>query len=106
MDVITLDARPRGAGKKAARAVRREGYVPCVLYGHHAEPVAFAVEEKSLKPLIYTHETHLVRVTVDGGAWECILKEIAFHPVTDRPLHADFQVLQAGEKVTLAVPIS
>ena len=105
MDVITLAAQPREAGKKAARAARRHGDVPCVLYGHHVEPVAFQVSEKSLKPLIYTNETHLVSIEVGSNAWECVIKDIAFHPVTDRPMHADFQVLQAGEMVTLAVPI-
>ncbi|MFQ5571617.1 MAG: 50S ribosomal protein L25 [Rhodothermales bacterium] len=105
MDVITLQVGTRGVGRAAARAVRREGNVPCVLYGHHVEPVAFQVSEKSLKPLIYTHETHLVKIDLDGDSWECIVKDIAFHPVTDRPLHADFQVLQAGEKITLSIPV-
>lgn len=105
MDVITLDAKPRAVGKKASRAARRDGDVPCVLYGHRIEPVAFQVPEPSLKPLIYTNETHLVKIEVDKEAWECIIKAIEFHPVTDRPMHADFQVLQAGEKITLSVPV-
>ena len=105
MDVITLEAQPRVIGKKAARAARRAGDVPCILYGHRVEPVTFQVSEKSLKPLIYTQETHLITVKIDSNAWECVVKDIAFHPVTDRPMHADFQVLQAGEKVTLAVPV-
>ncbi len=105
MDVITLAAQPREAGKSGARVARRNGDVPCVLYGHHVEPVAFQVSEKSLKPLIYTDETHLVEVEIDKDAWRCILKDIAYHPVTDRPLHADFQVLQEGEKITMSVPV-
>lgn len=102
---ITLEAASRGTKKKGSRAVRRTGNVPCILYGHHVDPVAFQVPEPSLKPLIYTNETHLVKITLDGDSWDCILKDIAFHPVTDRPLHADFQVLQAGEEVTLPVPV-
>jgi len=105
MDVITLTAQPRDVGKGGARRVRREGNVPCVLYGSHAKPVVFAVPEPSLTPLIYTQETHLVRIELNSDAWECILKDLAFHPVTDRPIHADFQVLQAGEKLTLTVPV-
>jgi len=105
MDVITLAAQARESGKKGARSARRNGDVPCVLYGHHVDPVAFQVSEKSLKPLIYTAETHLVQVELDSDAWRCILKDIAYHPVTDRPLHADFQVLQEGEKVTMSVPV-
>lgn len=105
MDVITLDAQSREAGKRAARAARRTGDVPCILYGRHVETVAFQVSEKSLQPLIYTHETHLITVNLDSDSWECVVKDIVFHPVTDRPLHADFQVLQAGEQVTLSVPV-
>lgn len=105
MDIITLAAQPRAVGKTGARAARRNGDVPCVLYGHHVEPVAFQVPEKSLKPLIYTDETHLIKVDLDSDSWECIVKDIAFHPVTDRPLHADFQVLQAGERITMAIPV-
>ncbi len=105
MDVITLAAAARQTGKGAARAVRRAGNVPCVLYGHNVEPVAFQLEEKSLKPLIYTNETRLVQLELDGHSWECIVKDIDFHPVSDRPLHADFQVLQKGEKITLTVPV-
>lgn len=105
MDVITLEAGTRKVGKGGARAVRREGNVPCVLYGHHVEPVAFHVPELSLKPLIYTTETHLVKISLGKDAWECIVKDIDFHPVTDRPIHADFQVLQEGEPITLIVPV-
>jgi large subunit ribosomal protein L25 len=105
MDVITLDAEARGVGKSAARAARRQGLVPCVLYGHHVEPVAFQVPENALHKLIYTTEAHLVRVNLDKDSWECILKDIDFHPMSERPVHADFQVLQKGEKVTMMVPI-
>jgi len=105
MDVITLEAQSREAGRKTARATRRAGNVPCILYGHRVETVAFQVSEKSLHPLIYTQETHLITVTIDSNSWKCVVKDIAFHPITDRPMHADFQVLKEGEKVTLSVPV-
>lgn len=105
MDVITLNAETRGVGTKAARAVRREGKVPCVLYGHHSDPVAFSVGELDLNRLIYTNEAFRVKIDMDGDSWQCILKEADFHPLTDRVLHADFQVLQEGEKVTIRVPV-
>ena len=105
MEAIILEAQERGVGKKAARSVRRAGNVPCILYGHHAEPVAFQVPEASLKHLIYTTETHIVNVKLDGNEWNCILKEADLHPVTDRPIHADFLVLEEGEMVTLIVPV-
>ncbi len=105
MDVITLEAQLREVGRKTARATRRAGNVPCILYGHRVEPVAFQVSEKNLHPLIYTQETHLITVNLDSTSWKCVVKDIAFHPITDRPMHADFQVLQEGEQVTLSVAV-
>ena len=105
MDVLSLAAEARTPGKRAARAARRRGAVPCVLYGPSVDPVSLTVSEKSLGSLIYTNVTRLVNVEIADRSWQCILKDIAFHPVTDRPMHADFQVLRAGSKVTLAVPL-
>ena len=89
MDYITLNANAREAGQKQTKAVRRAGNVPCVLYAEGVEPVLFDVPETSLRPLIYTSETHRVRVEVNGDNWDCVLKEVDFHPVTDMPLHAE-----------------
>lgn len=105
MEAITLEAQDRDVGKKATRAVRRAGNVPCVLYGHHTDSVSFQIPEASLKQLIYTTETHVVNVKLDGKEYSCILKDADLHPVTDRPIHADFLVLEAGEMVTLVVPV-
>ena len=105
MQSISLDVQPRETGKKAAKATRREGLVPCVLYGSHTDPVHFAVETLQLRPLIYTTETYRVAFDVDGADHEAIVKEIAFHPVTDHPLHVDFLALTPGEALTMVVPI-
>ena len=105
MDTIKLEATQRTPGKGAARAARRSEEVPCVLYGHGFEPVTFQVPELSLRPLIYTAETHRVELSVGGEQYDCILKEMKFHPVTDRPFHADFQVLRRGEVITLTIPV-
>ena len=105
MDVLTIEAKRREPGKKAARAARRAGEVPCVLYGPQIESVSFQVPEITLKPLIFTSETHRVRIKVDGKKWDCILKHIDFHPLSDTPAHVDFQVLVKGTKVTMMVPV-
>ncbi len=105
MATITIEANPRETGKREARAIRRQGWVPCILYGHHVEPIPFQIPASKLRPLIYTTETHLVKLQLDGKTWDCILKDVEFHPVSDEPLHADFQVLQAEEKVTVTVPV-
>ena len=105
MDVISLQATSRTSGKGAARAARRQGQVPCVLYGDNKAAVSFATSEKSLLPLIYTNRTHRVKVDLDGRKWECILKDVDFHPVTDRPVHADFQILRPNKPITISVPV-
>lgn len=105
MDAISIDAKARETGKKAAKAARREGNVPAVVYGHGVEPVSIQVPELSLHQLIYTTELHKVDISVDGKAYNCIVKEVDFHPVTDRPIHVDFQVLQESEPVKVNVPV-
>ena len=105
MDLITIDAKPRETGKKAVRAVRRAEEVPCILYGSDMETRIFQIPEITLRPLIFTNLFHRVEITLDGKAFECILKDVAFDPVTDKPIHADFQMLVAGELLTLNVPV-
>ncbi len=105
MDVITLEAKARPAGKTAAKAARREDSVPCVLYGHGTEPRTFSVPRLSLRKLIHTNEFHTVKVILDGETYSCVLKDVAFHPISDYAIHADFQVLNAKEKITIKVPV-
>ncbi|NQV73639.1 50S ribosomal protein L25 [bacterium] len=105
MDVITLEAKARLAGKTAAKAARREDSVPCVLYGHGIEPRSFQVKELSLRDLIYTDEFHKVSVDLEGTKYDCVLKDVDFHPVTDRVIHADFQALNPKEMITIKVPV-
>jgi large subunit ribosomal protein L25 len=105
MQVITLEAKSREAGKKASRAARVAEEVPCVLYGNNVDAVSFQVPELDMRSLIYTNEFHLVNVTLGDQSWDCILKHVDFHPTTDRPIHADFQVLVTGETLSLTVPV-
>lgn len=105
MDVITLDAQPREPGRAAARRARRAGEVPCILYGPHQEPVAFRVRALALRPLIQSAETFRVALRLDGEEFDCILKDLDTHPVTDEPLHADFFALTAGEELRIEVPV-
>jgi large subunit ribosomal protein L25 len=105
MEVITLEAKARPAGKTAVKAARREEAVPCVLYGHGAEPRSFQVQEINLRDLIYTDQFHTVAIQLDGTQYDCVLKDVDFHPVTDRVIHADFQVLNPKEKITIKVPV-
>ena len=106
MNVISISAQAPTPGKASARAARRQGNVPCVLYGRHVDAHPFVTSERSLHPLIFTDRTHIVNVSLGDDSWECIVKDVTYHPVTDRPMHVDFQALQAGEKVTLSIPLN
>lgn len=80
------------AGKGASRALRREGRVPAVIYGNNEEPQSIHVEEKLLNKLLGTgvfFESTVV-IEIDGKKVKTLPKDVAFHPVSDRPLHADF----------------
>jgi len=105
MEVITLEAKAREAGKGPARAARKAEEVPCVLYGHGEEPQSFQVPELALRDLIYTDKFHRVNVIVDGKTFDCVLKDYQMHPVTDRVIHADFVVLHPDEKVKIKIPV-
>lgn len=105
-EVLTLSAEARDrAGKGASRALRREGRVPAVIYGNNEEPQMVHVEEKVLSKLLGTGHffNSVVMVEVGGKQVRTLPKDVAFHPVTDRPLHADF--LRVGEHSTIHVEV-
>ncbi len=107
MREITIDAEVRTQLGKRSKAIRREGKVPGIFYIHGEENINLAVPEKSLKQLIYTSETHIVNLKLNGsGEKSCILRSVQFDPVTERPIHIDFQGLRADEKITIEVPIT
>mgnify|MGYP002778011610 CR=1 FL=1 len=107
-DQLTLTAETRErAGKGASRALRREGRVPAVVYGGNEEPLAIHVEEKLLvKQLMTGHFMNsVVEISVGGKAVRTLPKDVAFHPVTDRPMHVDFLRLSANSTVHVEVPV-
>ena len=83
-------------GKKAAKAVRREGMVPCVLSGH-GESVAFSVDPREIKPLIYTPNSYIVDLEIDGKTEKAVLRDVQFHPIREEILHMDFYRVQPGK---------
>ncbi len=107
-DQLTLSAEARErAGKGASRALRREGRVPCVIYGNNEDPQSIHVEEKALMKALHTGHfmNSVVMVGVGGGTVRTLPKDVAFHPVTDRPLHVDFLRISEHAKITVAVPV-
>lgn len=105
MEATTIKAQPRETGSKAAKQIRKNEHVPCVLYGRNTESTPFQIDALDLTRLIFGRGTNVVEIDLDGQSWNCILKEYDLHPVTDRPLHADFQVLEEGQRLTLTVPL-
>lgn len=106
MSEITLNALKRTTGRSASRAMRREGIVPGIYYHHSAEPIALSVNELDLRPLVYTAETHIVKLVIDGEEDRtCIMKDYDFHPVTDRIVHFDLQGVVGDETVKVEVPV-
>jgi large subunit ribosomal protein L25 len=107
-DQLTLSAEARErAGKGASRALRREGRVPAVIYGDNQEPVMVHVEEKALNKLLGTGHfmNSVIMVEVGGKAARTLPKDVAFHPVTDRPLHVDFMRVGEHSSVRVEVPV-
>ena len=107
-DAITLPAETRDrAGKGASRQLRRDGRVPAVIYGGKEEPTLIHVEAKELiKQLDSGHFMNsIVEIELGGKKFRTLPKDVALHPVTDRPEHADFLRLSKGTKVEVQVPV-
>ena len=107
-DALTLPAETRErAGKGASRALRREGRVPAVIYGGKEEPTPIHIEEKELAKQLGTGHfmNSIVEIEIGGKKHRTIPKDVALHPVTDRPTHADFFRLSKGGKIEVSVPV-
>ena len=91
-------------GKKATKAVRRADNVPCVLYGGE-DNVNFMVTNSDLRKLVYTPEVYLVNLDVNGKKCNAIVKDLQFHPVTDRILHIDFLEVSENKPVVVEIPV-
>jgi len=91
-------------GKKASKLSRKEGEVPCVLYGA-GEVVHFNVTKDGIRKLVYTPEIFLVNLTIGKKTCNAILKDMQFHPVTDNLLHVDFYQVTEGKPIVMEVPV-
>ena len=104
---IEASARER-AGKGAARATRREGKVPAVIYGAKQEATLIALDPRDVVKELQKGgwQSSLYEVAVQGGRTErTLMRDVQFHPVTDRPLHVDFQRLAPGQLIRVRVPV-
>ena len=106
MKSITINGSQReSVGKKATKALRNAGQVPCVLYGGD-NPVHFSAPELAFSKLVYTPNAHTVVIELENGnTFNAILQDIQFHPVTDKILHIDFYQLFDNKEVTMDIPV-
>ena len=105
MKSITIEGSEReSVGKKATKALRDAGMVPCVIYGG-SQPVHFAADERAFKNLVYTPNAHTVEVVLAGKKYNAILQDIQFHPVSDRINHIDFFQLSDDKEIIMEVPV-
>lgn len=105
MKSVSISGSPRAnVGKKDAKASRRSGLIPCVIYGGK-EQVHFVADEKEFKKLVYTPEVFKAEIKVGDKQYSAIMQEIQLHPISDKILHIDFRELVPGKYVTVELPV-
>jgi large subunit ribosomal protein L25 len=107
MDKVALKVTRRETGKKVAKDIRKSGMVPGVFYKNGLEPISITADPRSLKTLVYTAETKLIDLEIEGvaGTQGCFIKEMKFHPVTDAMVHFDLLGLTEDKKMIFEAPI-
>jgi len=105
MESIALKASLRKeTGKKSSKDIRALESIPCVLYGGEKN-VNFVASEKDFKNLLFTPKVYIVNIDIDGTIHNAVIKDLQFHPVTDKLLHADFFELSEDKPVTIEIPV-
>ncbi|MEX1062677.1 MAG: 50S ribosomal protein L25 [Balneolaceae bacterium] len=105
-EVVKLEGKTRETGKKESADLRENLRIPSVLYGPNIkENIHFHVSELELERILSKSQTKLQELTVEGTTYNTLLKRVEFDPITDRPVHADFYVLEENRRVALRVPI-
>jgi large subunit ribosomal protein L25 len=107
MGIIPLQVKKRETGKKAAKILRNQKFVPGIFYMKGEEPVAIYSDPLSLRPIVYTHSTKIIALEIEGEAkkHEAVVKDVTFDPVTDSITHFDLMGIEQGKEMTIEVPI-
>ena len=106
MKTLAINVKEReNVGKTNTRALRNQGNVPCVLYGGEKQ-VTFYAHENDFRKLVYTPDTFLVELSIDGTVTKAIMQDIQFHPVTDKILHIDFLEVFDNKEITVSIPVN
>ncbi|MBQ8989764.1 MAG: 50S ribosomal protein L25/general stress protein Ctc [Prevotella sp.] len=112
MKEISVSGQKRATtGKKAAKELRKEGLVPCNLYGEKKgenglpEALSFAIPATQLRKVVYSPDVYVVNLSIDGEAHKAVMKELQFHPTTDAVLHIDFYEVSETKPITIGIPV-
>ena len=112
MKVIAINGQKRETtGKKASKLMRKEGLVPCNIYGEEKDEkglpkaLSFAVPFTELRKAVYTPHVYVLALNIDGEEHKAIIKELQFHPVNDSLLHADFYEVNEDKDITVGIPV-
>jgi large subunit ribosomal protein L25 len=104
MKKVSLSGSHReNVGKKDAKAIRNQGHVPCVLYGGK-DQVHFSMEVRGFKDLVFTPEVCFIDFDINGKKYTAVLKDVQYHPISDKIIHADFLEL-TGKPIKMEVPL-
>jgi len=106
MKTLAISVKEREhVGKTNTRALRNQGNVPCVLYGGEKQ-VTFYAHENDFRKLVYTPDTFLVELDINGKKINAVMQDIQFHPVTEKILHIDFLQVFDDKPVTVSIPVN
>ena len=105
MKTLAISVKERkSVGKSSTRALRNQGNVPCVLYGGEKQ-VTFYAHENDFRKIVYTPNTFLVELDINGTVTKAIMQDIQFHPVTEKILHIDFLEVFDKKPITVSLPV-
>ena len=112
MKEISVSGQKRATtGKKASKEMRKQGLIPCNLYGEKKgenglpEAMAFSIPASQLRKVVYSPDVYVVNLTVDGEAHKAVMKELQFHPTTDAVMHVDFYEVNETKPITIGIPV-
>ncbi len=110
-EIVIKGQKREATGKKASKLMRKEGLVPCNLYGEEKDEkglpkaLAFAASFTELRKVVYTPHVYVVAIDIDGTVRKAIIKELQFHPTTEALLHADFYEVNESKDITVGIPV-
>ncbi len=103
---VVLNAELRSQTAKHAKYSRSKGFTPGVYYARGEENLNIQVQSVSLNKLVFTSEAHVIDLRLnDGSSRRCILRDVQFDPISDKPVHFDLQGLKENEKLTMDIPV-